>query len=239
MLIAQASRMNMPQQQMNFPGGGPHQNGGFPMQNMFPGMNMPPEMMGMGMPPHMGGGFGPGGMPMGGPMNAFGPGMDANGGGMPNGMGMPGPSGMMQQQQMPQQQQQQQAQQMQQFQQSQPIPSGMDQMQPGEILEGVQPSEDGSVPQVSPSLSLISRRKFNNQLLYIKEHSTPVPQQAMPQQGAPIQTFSADHSPVPAAQVPRAPGGLRGGFRGGMRGGPPRPFGGGVPLGPTGPRGVC
>lgn len=30
---------------------------------------------------------------------------------------------------------------------------------------------------------------------------------------------------------------MRGAYRGGVRGGPPRPFGGGVPLGPTGPRG--
>lgn len=31
---------------------------------------------------------------------------------------------------------------------------------------------------------------------------------------------------------------MRGGFRGGMRGGPPRPFGGGVQLGPQAPRGT-
>lgn len=108
MLIAQSARMNMPQQQMNFANGGPPGGGGFPMQNMYPGMNMQPDMMGMGM--GMGGGFPPGNMPMGGPgMGQFGPGPSMDGPvQMPNGMGgMQVPPDLMQQQQMQQIQQQQ------------------------------------------------------------------------------------------------------------------------------------
>lgn len=156
MLIAQSARMNMPQQQINFPNGGaPLQGnaGGFGMQNMFSGMNMTPDMMGMGM------GFVPGNMSMGGGMGQFGPGAGMDGGvsQMPNGMG--GMSADLMQQQLQNQQQQQMQQQIQQQQQSTPLmqPNGH-QILPGEasegILQGPSPSDDGGSIPVSSNASL-------------------------------------------------------------------------------------
>lgn len=151
MLIAQSARMNMPQQQINF-SNGTQQAGGFPMQNIFPGMNMTPDMMAMGMGNPMNAGFGPSNIPMGGPMGQYGPGMDA-GGQLANGMGgMPGPSELMQSQQ--QQQQLQSQQHIQQLQQQstpimqlnghQPLPN-----ETPDLTSQAQPSEDGSVAPVS------------------------------------------------------------------------------------------
>src|SRR5271156_2797319 len=84
MLIAQSARMSMPQQQMGFPNGA-SQGSGFPMQNMFPGMNMTPDIMGMSLAPHMGSAFGSGNVAMAGAMAAFPPGMDGSGASIPNG----------------------------------------------------------------------------------------------------------------------------------------------------------
>jgi hypothetical protein len=115
MLIAQSARMSIPQQQMGFPAGA-SQSAGFPMQNMFSGMNMTPDMMSMGMTPHMGGAFGAGNASMAGAMGAYSSGLDGTGVSMPNGMGggMSGPSSMMQQQQQTLPSQQPQMQQLQQ-----------------------------------------------------------------------------------------------------------------------------
>ena len=115
MLIAQSARMSIPQQQMGFPAGA-SQNAGFPMQNMFSGMNMTPDMMSMGMTPHMGGAFGAGNASMAGAMGAYSSGLDGTGVSIPNGMGggMSGPSSMMQQQQQTLPSQQPQMQQLQQ-----------------------------------------------------------------------------------------------------------------------------
>lgn len=148
MLIAQSARMNIPQQQMGFPNG-TSQGAGFPMQSMFPGMNMTPDMMGMGMAPHMGGAFGPGNASMAGAMGAFPPGLDGNGVSIPNGMGagMSGPSGMMQQQHQTLSQQPQMQQIQQQVGQGMPLA--------GELMPASEPLENNATPEEVSAASML------------------------------------------------------------------------------------
>jgi hypothetical protein len=139
MLIAQSARMSIPQQQMGFPNGA-SQGASFPMQNMFPGINMAPDMIGMGMAPHMAGAFGPANAPMAGAIGAFSSGMDGSSASIPNGMGggMPGPSGMMQQQQQTLSSQQPQMQQLQQQGQGMPLT--------GELIPSSETLENNATP---------------------------------------------------------------------------------------------
>lgn len=151
MLIAQSARMSIPQQQMGFPNGA-SQGTGFPMQNMFPGMNMAPEMMGMGMAPHMGSAFGPGNVPMAGAIATFSSGMEGSVAPIPNGMGggIPGPSGMMQQQQQTLPSQHPQMQQLQQQAQGMPLA--------GELIPSSDALENNATPASEDVSSICMRR---------------------------------------------------------------------------------